>query len=105
MTLTSTLPSGWVSDTLFRVRHHGGREKLEPLALELLARLHDLHGWDVRSSRGGANSLSIRKGNRQLHFRGRAGKGIEVYNRYRLGNLVATLRTRTEVARFIEALA
>jgi hypothetical protein len=62
-------------------------------------------GWELKQSRNGPNSYSIRKGDTQRHFRSRPPfKVIEVYDRAVGGNLVTTLEGRVSVTRFIESL-
>lgn len=61
--------------------------------------------WELKQSRGGPNSFSIRKGDTQLHFRSRPPyKEIEVLDAAQNGNVVATIDGRVAVTRFVDSL-
>jgi len=97
-------------DLLLRmVRHHA--PAVEGVVLELLAYMSlelgsDSEPWQIRQSRVGANSFSLRGRGGEYHFRAdHDGQGgIRVYDRAREGNLVDTIATRGEAREFVKGL-
>lgn len=99
-------------DVLLRMVRHHARE-VEGVVLELLASItlvlgSDDEEWEVRQSRIGANSFSVRckTHGEEFHFRG-AGHGshdVLVYDRWQHGKLITTITTREEARRFVKGL-
>jgi hypothetical protein len=96
------------STLLNMVRHHA--QAVEGIVLELLATIPLVMGadneeWTLRQSRVGANSFSLHGPNSQYHFRGYHGYGaICVYDKYKNGNLLIEIHSRTQARTFIESL-
>lgn len=90
---------------------HGHASELQEIVLVLTLGYGETlqpRGWHQRHSGKGANSYSWYKGNKQLHFRKRGGKGkmeIHVFDSYRKGKLVAVLKTYWDARRFVDKVA